>query len=265
MIDPWNPSTFSHELMQALECNAELIESFFREESKLMDEHLNSSPYESLKPNRFHFEFSNFKENTITEILKCSRIRVWHYTRLTDFEVNEMQNQLVLSNLDYLKLRLEFLVANDLLTDEESQLVFEQSPFHRQGPNRSGMLWTSTTPIPISDSGVEPLLQNWGGESAYFWLRNEQVKAKLTKIGLPRVIEIEVELTDGLNAFKVSETILQAWAKKLGLSIAPSGTDLSIKSSIVKAKVVNVHTKGENSFSVLAKSYPDNVHNLLTK
>ncbi len=134
---------------------------------------------------------------------------------MTDDEVDMMSKKLMLSSLAYLKLRLDSLVSNGLLSYEESEKVFEQSPFHKQGASRSDMLWSTTTPLPTTEGGVEPLLGSWGGESAYFWLSDEKVKAKLKKIGLPRVIEIEAELSDGLNAFSVSETVLQAWAKKL--------------------------------------------------
>jgi hypothetical protein len=265
MIDPWDPKSFSAEIKHTLDSHSELIVNFFREDSKLMDEHLNSSPYQSLKSNLFHFEFSNFKENTLTPILKNSRIRVWHYTRLTDSEVDMMRKKLMLSSLDYLKDRLDSLVSNGLLSHKESEQVFGQSPFHRQRANRSGMLWTTTSPLPTTDTGVEPLLEHWGGESAYFWLSDEKVKTKLKNIGLPRVIEIEAELSDSLNAFSVSETVLQAWAKKLGVSVVPSGSDLAIKSSIEKAKVVKVHTKGQNLFNVLAKTYPENVQELISE
>jgi hypothetical protein len=265
MMYPWDPKSFNYEIVSVLGNHSELISDYFSEDIRLMNEHLSSSPYQSLKSNRFNYAFSDFKENVLTPILKHNRIIVWHYTRLTDDEVEMMCKRLMTSTLDYLKLRLELLVSKGLLTYEESQVVFKQSPFHNQERNRSGMLWTTTTPEPTTDMGVEPLLNSWGGESAYFWLTDEGLKTKLKEIGLPRVIEIEVELTDGLNAFSVSETVLEAWAKKLGISIAPSGTDLSIKSSVNKAKVVKVHTKGENSFNDLAESYPKNSQALLRK
>ncbi|MGI2180186.1 hypothetical protein [Shewanella sp. S1-49-MNA-CIBAN-0167] len=262
---PWDPKSFNYEIVSALDNHSELISDYFREDIRLMDEHLNSSPYQSLKPNRFNYAFSDFKENVLTPILKNNRIIVWHYTRLTDHEVEMMHKRLMPSTLDYLKIRLELLVSKGLLTYEESQVVFKQSPFHKQERNRSGMLWTTTVPEPTTDMGVEPLLKSWGGESAYFWLADENLKTKLKEIGLPRVIELETELTDGLNAFSVSETVLEAWAKTLGISVAPSGTDLSIKSSVNKARVVKVHTEGENSFNGLAETYPKNVQALLRK
>lgn len=265
MIDPWDPKTFSAEIIYALNNYSELIIDYFKEDLRLMEEHLNSSPYQSLKSNRFNLTYSEFRESILTPILEHSRIRVWHYTRLTDGEVDMMRKKLVPSSLDYLQLRLDSLVSNGQLSCEESELVFKQSPFHKQGENRSGMLWSITTPSPSSDTGVTPLLESWGGESAYFWLSDEMVKTKLKKIGLPRIIEIETGLSDNFNAFSVSETILQTWAKKLGVSVAPSGSDLAIKNSIEKAKVVKVHTEGLSSFNALAKTYPENVHKLLSQ
>lgn len=262
---PWDPKSFNSEIVSALRSHSELISDYYREDIRLMDEHLSSSPYQSLKSNRFNYAFSDFKENVLTPILKNNRIIVWHYTRLTDDEVEMMCKKLMPSTLDYLKIRLELLVSKGLLTYEESQVVFRQSPFHKQERNRSGMLWTTTTPEPTTDMGVEPLLKSWGGESAYFWLTDKDLKTKLKEIGLPRVIELETDLADGLNAFSVSETIIEAWAKNLGIRIAPSGTDLSIKSSVNKAKVVKVHTKGENSFNELAETYPENAQVLLRK
>ena len=176
-----------------------------------------------------------------------------------------MCQKLVPSSLDYLQLRLDSLVSNDLLNKAESKLVFNQSPYHAQGKIRFNMLWSTTVPLPSNESGVSPLLESWGGESAYFWLSDKIVKTKLKKIGLPRIIEIETALSDGLNAFSVSKTVLQAWAKKLGVSVAPSGSDLAIKESIEKAKVVKVHTEGQRSFNALAKTYPKNAQKLLSE
>lgn len=265
MVDPWDPKSFSGEITHILTDNSELILNYFTEESKLMDEHLNSSPYESLKPNKFHSNYSDFKDNILTPILKASRIRVWHYTRLIDAEVDMMTNKLVLSSLDFLQLRLGILVSYGLVSCKESELVFKKSVFHKQEKNRSGMLWSTTIPLPSSDSGVAPLMDSWGGESAYFWLSNDDVKLKLKRIGLKRIIEIETGLSDKYNADNVSETILQAWAKKLGVVISPEGTDLAITSCIENARVIKVHTEGEVSFNAVANTYPNDVSKLLSK
>ena len=179
MIQPWNPSTFNSEIIRVLNDNSDLIYDFFSEDSRLMNEHLNSDPYESLKPNRFHSCYTNLLEDILTPVLAESRIIVWHYTRLTDFEVNLMQENIVPSSLSYLQKRLDALVAEGILSTEESKLIFELSPYHTQAKSRENMLWTVTVPLPCDDHGVAPLLGYWGGESAYFRLTNEPLKNKL--------------------------------------------------------------------------------------
>jgi hypothetical protein len=161
VIDPWDTNSFSAEIRQALDNNSKLIFEYFNEDLKLMEEHLESSPYQSLKSNRYNYAYSNFRENTLTPILENSQIRVWHYTRLTEGEVDIMREKLVPSSLVYLQLRLDSLVSNGLLSCEESELVFKQSPFHKQGEIRSGMLWAATTPLPSNDMGIAPFLECW--------------------------------------------------------------------------------------------------------
>ncbi|MDH3349555.1 MAG: hypothetical protein OEM02_15830 [Desulfobulbaceae bacterium] len=170
MIDSWNPKTFSPEISTILSDHSELIRNYYEEDSKLMDEHLNSSPYQSLKPNRFYSAYAELREQILSPILEYSRVRVWHYTRLTDGEVDSMCQKLVLSSLDFLKSRIENLVADKLLTREEAETIYAESPFHSQHKGRTGRMWTTNIPRHPCYGGVVPLLESWGGESAYFWL-----------------------------------------------------------------------------------------------
>jgi len=256
MIDSWNPKTFSAEICSALSDQSELVRNYHEEDRKLMEEPLNSSPYQSLKSNRFHSAYSELREKILTPILASSRIRVWHYTRLTDDEVDSMRQQLVLSSLYYLKDRIENLVTNTLLTHEEAEIIYAESPFHSHLNYRTGRLWATNIPLPPSYSGVVPLLESWGGESAYFWLSNEMIAAKLKQVGSPRIVELETALSDNLNGYSVSDTVLKAWAKKLGVPVLLSGCDLSVSNCIDTAKVVRVHTKGDSSFQAVATAYP---------
>lgn len=264
MIDPWNPDTFNPELQRVLAAESQLVIHYYAEAHKLMEEHLNSSLYQSLKPNRFFSDYLQFREHRLTPILAGVRIRVWHYSRLLDHEVAAMQQRLEPSSLGFLQRRLDALVSLGLLSQDEADVVFGESPFQTQEESRSGRIWTVTVPVHFSDGGVTPLLESWGGESAYFWLSDELLAAKLRNLGIPRILEIETALSDGLNAFSVSETVLTAWAKKHGVCVVPSGCDLAIASCLDAAKVVRVHTEGENSFAAVAKSYPDGVYELTT-
>lgn len=259
MIDLWNPRTFSPELRQVLADQSELISNYHIEAKRLMDEHLNSSPYQSLEPNRFGSNYISFQENTLTPILAGVRVRTWHYSRLLDHEVNEMQQQLVPSSLGFLKQRLDALVARRLLTRQEADIVFKSSPFQAQGDIRSERFWIVTVPVHCSDPGVVPLLGSWGGESAYFWLKDASLAARLKNLGSPRILEIETSLSDRMNAFAVSRTVLEAWAREQGVAVVPSGCDLSITGCISTAKVVEVHSTGEQNYEAIGKTYPAGV------
>ncbi len=264
MIDLWNPNTFSVELQRTLTAESQLIFDYHSEACRLMDEHLNSSPYQSLKPNRFSSYYLWFQEHDLTPILAEARIRTWHYARLLDHEVDEMQQRLIPSSLEFLQKRLHDLVAKELLSEEEADKVFQESPFQSQEDIRSGRLWTVTVPLHHSDGGVSPLLGSWGGESAYFWLSDKTLAAKLKSFGLSRILEIEAALLDGLNAFSASNTVLEAWAKKLGVSVVPTGCDLAITNCLGTAKLVRVHTEGESTFDAVAKTYPESVVEKIT-
>ena len=128
---------------------------------------------------------------------------------------------------------------------------------------RTGRLWTTVIPLPHNDSGVTPLLESCGGESAYFWLRDERVSATLKRLGTPRIIEIETALTDNLNGYSVAEIALRAWARRLGAPTNLCGCDLSITGSIASAKVIRIHTEGDGTFDAVATTYPEGVGPLL--
>lgn len=227
-----------------------------------MNEHLNSYPYQSLQPNYLFPEYQHFHENTLAPIVAKSRIRVWHYTRLTDEEAGAMRQKLVPSSLEYLRCRLNNLVAKNLLNENEADTIFAQSPFHKQS-NRAGYLCTTIIPLPHLDSGVKPLLNSWGGESAYFWISDKGIAKTLESLGTPRVIEIETTLTDNLNGYKVAQTFLAAWARLLGAPATLSGCDLFIKECIDTAKVLRVHTEGDSSFRAIGMDYPVGVGKLV--
>lgn len=263
MIDSWNPATFSNKISSVLSEYSELVRSYYEEDRRLMDEHLNSSPYQSLKPNKYHGAYANFKEEVLTPIISNSRVRVWHYTRLTNKEVESMQQKPVLSSLIHLKERLSKLVAEKQLTPDEAKTVYSNSPFHMQHKARANRLWSTNIPLSHNDSGVIPLLGSWGGESAYFWLKDKSISEKLKKIGAPRIIELETDLSDDLNGYKVSETIIKAWAKMLGISLQVSGCDLAITGSINTTKTIKVHTEGEPTYETIASTYPIGAASLL--
>jgi hypothetical protein len=123
-------------------------------------------------------------------LLGCSIIRAWHYTRLTDAEVEILQRQGVhLSTLETLQRRLA--VAAGALSSEAANQLYAQSPFHcQQNATRVNRFWMTSHPIVIDDSSVEPLMKHWGGEVASMWVREESLLTPLAALGRPRIIEL---------------------------------------------------------------------------
>ncbi len=264
-MDSWNPKTFDAELCEVLTDYSDLITEYYHEAQRLMDEHRSSVPYESLKPNQYYADYLTLCERTVTPLLSDRRIRVWHYTRLLDDEVSSIQRKLEPSTLASLKQRLEMLTKQGLLTLEEAEIVYSQSPFQTQDELRSNRVCTVTVPLHPNDHSVELLLESWGGESAYFWLTNKSVAEKLKNIGTPRIVEIETALRDKLNAFSVAETVIQAWAINLGFCVEGLGRDLTIMGCMDTAQVLRVHTAGDGVFEKIGKTYPNGCDKLLGK
>ena len=97
-MDSWRPATFDTELCEVLTDWSDLIVDYHREDLRLMDAHLNSDPYESLKSNRYKSDYLALREHTVTRLFIDRRIRVWYCTRLLDDEVLSMQRKLVPSS-----------------------------------------------------------------------------------------------------------------------------------------------------------------------
>lgn len=262
-IDAWNPDTFSDELLGVLEENSDLVVSYHIEGKRLMDEHLNSSPYRSLEPNPFTSAYLSFSEEVLAPVLAKARIRTWHYTRLTDAELDQMCQGLVASSLGFLSDRLDKLVTNQVISRDIAEEVLGQSPLHKQKSAREGRLWSVVIPVPSNDGGVAPLLRSWGGESAYFWLSSEVIANKLKDIGKPRIIELETSLSDGINAHSVADTILEAWAVKYGAKVTLTGCDLAVTASIPATKVLHAHSEGDASFELVGIDYPARASELI--
>jgi hypothetical protein len=264
IIDSWNPNTFSVEITKVLKNNSELIVNFYAEDKRILDEYLRGVDRREWRDqtNSFHDAFQELHEQSLTPILSRTRIRCWHYTRLTDNESSEMEKTLVPSSLKHLSQRLSKLVAMNLLSREDANKIFDQSPFHSQLENRAGRICAIPIPVPVNDRGVRPLLESWGGESAYFHLVDDMLASKLKNIGLPRVVEIETELNDGFNSYSVAEIMLKAWARGLGSSVDLGNRALAIKACITSAQVIQIHKDGDGCFQEVAITYPADIESV---
>ena len=107
---------------------------------------------------------------------------------MTDAEVDTLRcDGIHLSTLDSVRARLAAQVAAGTFTQNIADQLFTDSPFQsNQLGARSAKFWMVSHPVDVKDSGVELLLESWGGEAVYFWQRDVMLQEMLTQIGRPR-------------------------------------------------------------------------------
>jgi len=256
-IDCWNPETLDQDLLDLINLNKDLVLDFYAESARLMDEHLKSDPDESLKPNRYARRFNQFRDYVFKEAMMSRRIRAWHYTRLTDRERVEILNGIHPSTPGMLQKRVNALVGDGLLDKAEAEQICRESVLNDQRQKRAGKFYMTSSPLPVTDSGVTDLVGHWGGEVAYFGRGNRPLNERLKAIGSASVVELSFCVSDCSNAFSTGQLILAAWARAQGLKESePYDADLWITSGFDEVQVHVVHTTGTTDFENLGKSYP---------
>lgn len=76
MIDAWKPQTFDNELRSTIDAKSELVIAYWQLNRQLMNEHINSNPYQSLKPNHLASDYCRFQEQQIAPLFEERRVRV---------------------------------------------------------------------------------------------------------------------------------------------------------------------------------------------
>ena len=113
-------------------------------------------------------------------------------------------------------------------------------------------------PTHSADSGVELLLESWGGEAAYFWQRDKQLQTLLKSIGRPRVLEIAMPLAYSRHSYSAAAAVVATYGRALGCSPDKHAFDLYSHQPLSPNHIINVHTEGEPDFSLIGQGYPAN-------
>jgi hypothetical protein len=173
--------------------------------------------------------------------------------------------EIELSTEERMLARLSELKRRKHLTEHEFKLLSEGSALKLQKNIRENRFFCVPSPIHVTDHGVELFLGNWGGEVVYFHQQDETLQRKLGTLGFPRVIEAAVQISDPLSLYSLAGCLLNTCALDLGFSLCPANIDLSIKEDPPPARVLAVHTHGEQDFHELGRSYPDGAEMLSSR
>ena len=257
IIDVWDVETFDRELRGDLDAHADVIRNYMLTSRRQWLERETSDHTMPHPENPYAGEFIWVKEH-IMRLMEVRTIRAWHYTRLTDAEVDILrQGGIYPSSLDTIRSRFAAQVAAGAFSQEVAARLFADSPYQSdQLDARSNKFWMVSHPVNVEDSGVELLLESWGGESAYFWQRDAVLQDMLKQIGRPRVLEIAMPLVHSRHGYSAAEAVVATFGRLLGCRPDKHAFDLYTHQPLGPEHVLAVHSEGEPSFGVLARGYP---------
>lgn len=259
-IDVWDLQTFDPELVSLLNEKAKLIRDYLKIDRDIFLSHeLGRGLGRSLiRPeNPFALEYYALKE-IVGAAMGQRTIRAFHYTRLTDREVETLlRDGIHVSTPKTLRSRFDQLVDSGELALDVADRLYAESPFHSdQLESRSDKFWMTSHPISVDDSGVTPLLQHWGGEVASMWMRDETLLARLKNLGQSRIIEVAVPLLATRQSYSAGEAVIATFARSNGSTPSKNAFDLYVHQPLPGAAILAVHTEGEGPFSKMGQSYP---------
>lgn len=262
VIDVWRAGTFDEELIAALTQEANLITDYFTTDRQIFLEydHHPERDRPFTRPNNPHAAAFLALKETLERDMRDRVIRAWHYTRLTDAEVETLRLEGVhLSTPETLRARLNSLVASGALTTHLADMLYAASPFHGdQRDARLNKFWMASHPVAVDDGGVVPLMSRWGGEVASFWMKDPASLAVLTNIGKPRVIELAVPVALTCQGYWAAASILATFGRSLGCTPGKHDFDLYVKSPLRPDAILAIHSEGDASFHGLGHSHPEN-------
>ena len=259
-IDVWNCATFDPELADRLEPHADLVVDYYRRDHAIFLSHdLGRGPGRALiRPENSHAGAFQALREGLLPVLAGRTIRAWHYTRLTEAEVERLRREGPHPSTPHsLGERLAAVVADGHLTGAQAAAILAASPFQtEQLESRRDKFWMNSHPIPVDDSGVEPLMAHWGGEVASMFLRDQAVLDGLAAIGLPRIVELAAPLRHTLHAYSAAEAVVATFARSKGAIPAKQDFDLYIDTPLPGAAVLAVHSEGEAAFADVGRTHP---------
>jgi hypothetical protein len=258
LIDLWNSKSFDNGLLAELRCEAGMVRDYFATESANYDAYCAPGNRDMLRENPHWHIYNVFVDKVLAPLMAARTVRGWHYTRMTDAEVELLRRGGVYpSSLETIRRRLDGLAATGEITAETADVLFAESPFHSdEMGGRGDKFWTTSQPLPVTRSDVTSLLRSWGGESIYWRIQDPELVASIGRIGRPRVLEIALPLDAGPDARAAAHAVTRTFAAGLGCRVIRERLDLHVVRSLGPEAVVAVHTEGDEIYAQIGRRYP---------
>jgi hypothetical protein len=259
VIDVWDVETFDAELIALLEPQREMLFAYLARDRQIFRDHDLGQSREILRPENVYAGAHMRCVEDVGRAMAARTIRAWHYTRMTDAEVENLRRDgIQLSTLETLRARLGAQVASEALSPGLADKLFAASPLNRgQLDNRTHRFWMVSHPDPIDDSGVKRLLAYWGGEVASFWTDDPELLVPLAGLGASRILEIAVPLSvTSFGAHSAGQAVVASFARRAGGTPEKRAFDICATEPLPPSAVLAVHTEGEPLFAAVGRTYP---------
>ncbi|TKD51431.1 hypothetical protein [Sphingomonas baiyangensis] len=256
-IDVWDIASYDRELREDLDVHAEDIRNFMDTSRRHWLEREASDHTMPYSENPYSGIFMAISDH-VGRLMGERTIRAWHYTRMTDAEVAALRRDGVhLSTMDSLRARLAAQVAAGTFDAATAERLLAGSPFHHDIlGSRANKFWMVSHPHESDDSGVELLLESWGGEAVYFWQRDPELQALLRTIGRPRVLEFAVPMIKTWSSSAAGAAVIAAYGRSLGCRYDSKMFDLYAHQPLGAECRLAVHSDGDTNFAGLGRTYP---------
>lgn len=257
LIDVWDVETFDPALTACLAENTDLMAAYHARANTIFLDHDYGRARTMIRPeNEYASDYSDLRE-TVSRLMDGRTIRAWHYTRLTDREVDTLcRDGIHLSTPASLRGRLDAIVADGQLTAAETDVLWAHNMFNHQHDSRAEKFWATSHPQRVDDSGVEPLMKHWGGEAASMWMKDAALLERLAGVGRARFVGVAMPLAACEHFYGAGQAVMRAFARSRGAVCETSGFDLYARGALPASAVLEIHTEGEASFTSMAQGYP---------
>lgn len=258
VVDVWDNATFGSDLGKELEAHVDLLLKHFDTERRIFPDHDVGRNRSLARPeNPYAQAYMDFSE-AIAKDMEARTIRAWHYTRLTDAEVDALLREGVhLSTPETLHRRLTAQVEAGAISADAAEHILAKSPFQTtQFDSRVNRFWMTSHPVEVGNVGVQPLLMHWGGEVASMFLRDESILTSIAAVGRSRVVELAVPVKLADAGYKTGRAVIATFARSKGAIPEKFDFDLRVTTALPPAAVLAVHTAGEETFDAIGRSYP---------
>jgi len=184
-IDLWDYDTYDVEIREYLERHEDVIVLHRERDAEISKI---EPPKDALERNHFkwpkneHYsDYLNVRDG-LTPILERKSIRAFHYSRLTDMEIDHMREEgMVPTSIEFLKQRVDRQIQAGNLTLQQGKVLLECSPLVIDDCGVREGFWMASSPFHPEDHAVNLLVGSWGGESAY-WGQNKSCSKSYAKL-----------------------------------------------------------------------------------